>query len=568
MTAHTADLSPGSADAGPDDNYLTHRRGIASWIFTLDHKRIGVMYLVSVLASFLLGGIFAMLLRTQLLQPEGLLFHGAGSAVYKTYNQVFTVHGAVMIFLVLIPGIPSALGNFVLPIMLGAKDVAFPRLNLWSYYLYVLGAVFALASIVLGTVDTGWTFYTPYSARTPTAVITLVFGVFLLGFSSIFTGLNFIVTMHKLRPTGMTWFRMPLLLWGLYATAVIQICATPVLGITLLLLIVERAFHVGIFDSGYGGDPILFQHFFWFYSHPAVYIMILPAMGVMSEVVATFCRRVVFGYGFVAMSSIAIALLGFFVWGHHMFPNGQSGAVNTIFSALTMLVAIPSAVKVWNWLATMYKGSIDLKTPMCYALGFLFLFAIGGLTGLFLASLVTNFHAHDTYFVVAHFHYVMIGGTLFMFFAGIHYWWPKITGRMYNETLGRIACLLVFVGFNLTFFPQFVMGLHGMPRRAAIYRPEFQPYHVLSSIGALLQMTAFVLMAAYLIHSLFRGRRAPANPWGGSTLEWTCSSPPPHDNFKTPPVVRQPYDHSGLEWNEAIGGYERHGELPAEESRP
>jgi cytochrome c oxidase subunit 1 len=555
----TPQASP--ASGRPEVNYLTCRHGIRSWLFTLDHKRIGVMYLYSVLAAFLLGGLFAMLIRTQLLEPEGLLFHksaeAATTAVYKTYNQIFTVHGAVMIFLVLIPGTPAALGNFVLPLMLGAKDVAFPRLNLWSWYFYITGALLALGSILVGAVDTGWTFYTPYSAQTSTAVILLVFGAFVLGFSSIFTGINFIVSMHKLRPRGMTWFRMPLLLWGLYATAIIQIVATPVLGITLLLLILERMFHLGIFVSAYGGDPVLFQHFFWFYSHPAVYIMILPAMGIMSEIIATFTGREIFGYKFVAMSSVAIALIGFLVWGHHMFPNGQSGPLNTIFSGLTMLVAIPSAVKVWNWLATMYKGSIVLKTPMCYALCFFFLFAIGGLTGLFLAALAVNFNVHDTYFVVAHFHYVMIGGALFMFIAGIHYWWPKITGRMYHENLARFACLLLFIGFNVTFFPQFVMGTHGMPRREATYLPEFQPYHVLSTIGGFIQMAALVLVAGYLIHSIYRGRKAPANPWGGSTLEWTCSSPPPPENFAVQPTVGRPYDHTGLEWDAKIGGYVR-----------
>jgi cytochrome c oxidase subunit 1 len=544
-----------------EDNYLTHRRGIASWLLTLDHKRIGVMYLVTVLAAFLLGGIFALLMRTQLLRPEGLLFHMTAEnqdlAVYRPFNQLFTLHGVVMIFLVLIPGTPAALGNFVLPLMLGAKDVAFPRLNLWSYYLFVAGALLAVVSILINAVDTGWTFYTPYSTQTSGAVIPLVAGAFVIGFSSIFTGINFIVTIHKLRPAGMKWDRVPLFLWGLYATAVIQVVATPVLGMTLLLLIVERLFHVGIFNSYYGGDPLLFQHFFWFYSHPAVYIMILPAMGVMSEVIATFCRREIFGYRFVAASSVAIALIGFLVWGHHMFPNGQSGPLDAIFSAMTMLVAIPSGVKVWNWLATMYKGSIVLGTPMCYALCFLFLFAIGGLTGLFLASLATNFHVHDTYFVVAHFHYVMIGGALFMFIGGLHYWWPKITGRMYNETVARIGCLLLFVGFNLTFFPQFIIGTHGMPRRSASYKPMFETGHVLSSVGALVQFLALLVIAGCLVHSLCRGRKAPANPWGGTTLEWTCSSPPPHDNFARPPAVGRPYDRAGIVWNDALGGYER-----------
>jgi cytochrome c oxidase subunit 1 len=556
MSAIVPEMASPRGLAPREQSYLAHGRGIASWLFSLDHKRIGVMYLVSVLAAFLLGGVFAMLIRTQLLKPEGLLFHGTDVSVYRTYNQMFTVHGVVMIFLVLIPGTPAALGNFVLPIMLGAKDVAFPRLNLASYYLYVAGAVCALASVVLGGVDTGWTFYTPYSTETGGAVILLVFGAFVLGFSSIFTGMNFIVTIHKLRPPGMTWFRLPLFLWGLYATAIIQVVATPVLGVTLLLLIFERLFHVGIFNSYYGGDPILFQHFFWFYSHPAVYIMILPAMGIMSEVVSTFCRREIFGYRFIALSSVAIALIGFLVWGHHMFPNGQSGLANTVFSAMTMLVAVPSAVKTWNWLATMYKGSIDLKTPMCYALAFLFLFAIGGLTGLFLGTLSVNFNVHDTYFVVAHFHYVMVGAAMIMFLAGLHYWWPKMTGRMYSEKLGRIACFLLFVGFNVTFFPQFVMGTHGMARRYATYKPEFQPYHVMSTIGGFLQLAAFLLMAAYLIHSLYRGRKAPADPWGSATLEWACSSPPPPENFASPPTVGDPYDRSGLVFDPQTGGYD------------
>ena len=543
------------------DNYLTHSRGIASWIFTLDHKRIGVMYLVSILTALFLAGVFAMLIRLQLLSPTGLLFHKSAAAttadVFKSYNQVFTMHGAIMVFLVLIPGIPAALGNFVLPIMLGAKDVAFPRLNLLSYYFFVVGAIFAISSLLFGGVDTGWTFYTPYSIQTSTPVICVLTGVVSLGFSSIFTGLNFIVTIHKLRPRGMTWFRLPLFCWALYSTALIQVLATPVLAITLLLLIAERLFHPGIFDPAYGGDAVLFQHFFWFYSHPAVYIMILPGMAVMSEIIATFSRRPIFGYRYVAMSSIAIALIGFLVWGHHMFPNGQSGPANVIFSFMTMLVAIPSAVKVFNWLATLYQGSIVLSSPMLYAFGFFLMFSIGGLTGLPLATLPTDFHVHDTYFVVAHFHYVMFGGTLFMFIAGIHYWWPKMTGRMYNEFLGRFCCLLELLAFNLTFFPQFILGMHGMPRRYAVYYPEFRYLHVMSSIGAFIQFTAFFIIAAYLIHSLYRGKKAPANPWGGSTLEWTCPSPPPHDNFPDSPSVGRPYDHIGLVWDEGTGGFER-----------
>ena len=531
------------------DNYLTHTTGVRSWILTRDHKRIGVMYLVSIVTSFLLGGIFAMLVRTELLTPERTIMTA------ETYNRIFTLHGAVMIFLFIIPGIPAALGNFVLPIMLGAKDVAFPRLNLLSYHLYVLGALFALWSIAAGGVDTGWTFYTPYSTSTSSSVVPIVFGVFVMGFSSILTGLNFIVTVHKLRPPAMTWFRMPLMVWGLYATAIIQVLATPVLGVTLLLLIAERVFGIGIFDSARGGDPVLFQHFFWFYSHPAVYIMILPAMGVMSELIPVFSRKHIFGYKFIAYSSVAIAVLSFLVWGHHMFPSGQSPLAGTIFSFLTFSVAIPSAIKVFNWLATMYKGSIDLKTPMLYALSFFLLFGIGGLTGLFLGALSVNIQVHNTYFIVAHFHYTMFGGVVAAFLGGLHYWWPKITGRMYSETWGRIAALLVFIGFNLTFFPQFVMGSRGMPRRYYTYPPEFASFHRESSIGAYVTLAGFTIMGAYLLHSLLRGRRAPANPWGGGSLEWQTSSPPPTENFRTPPVVADPYDYRYLRYDASIDGY-------------
>jgi len=539
------------------DNYLTHARGIGSWLVTLDHKRIGVMYLVSILAAFLLGGIFAILVRTELITPTRTIMDA------NTYNQMFTLHGAVMIFLVIIPGIPAALGNFVLPIMLGAKDVAFPRLNLCSYYLWILGALFFVLSIATGGLDTGWTFYTPYSTTTGTSVIPATTGALILGFSSIFTGLNFIVSIHRLRPPGMTWFRMPLFLWSLYATAIIQILATPVLAITLILLMVERTLKVGIFDPALGGDPVLFQHFFWFYSHPAVYIMILPGMGIISELVSVFSRKHIFGYRFIAYSSIAIAVLGFLVWGHHMFVSGQSPLLSVIFSALTFSVSIPSAIKVFNWLATMYKGAIGLATPMCYALCFIFLFGIGGLTGLFLGSLATDVHLHDTYFIVAHFHYVMMGGTMIAFLGGLHYWWPKITGRMYSEFWGRLACLVLFVGFNATFFTQFVMGSQGMPRRSFNYLEQYRPYHQLSTAGSYLMAVGFFVVAAYLVHSLFRGRRAPANPWGGGSLEWQCNSPPPHDNFAQPPTVGDPYDYDELEYDPRIGGFVRRAAVGA-----
>lgn len=546
----------GSPYGGGAANYLNASHGLRSWLTTLDHKRIGVMYLISILASFFLGGVFALLIRTELLTP------GKTIMTADQYNQLFTLHGAVMIFLFIIPGIPAALGNFVLPLMLGAKDVAFPRLNLASWYFWLAGAVLLLTSLLTGAADTGWTFYTPYSITTNTSVVLTTFGAFVLGFSSVFTGLNFIVTIHKLRPAGMTWYRMPLLLWGLYATAIIQVLATPVLAITLVLLIVERTMGVGIFDPALGGDPVLYQHFFWFYSHPAVYIMILPAMGVVSEVISVFSRKHIFGYKAIAWSSVAIAIISFLVWGHHMFTSGQSGVANMIFSALTFLVAIPSAIKVFNWVATMYKGSLRLDTPMLYVLSFLFLFGIGGLTGLFLGALATDIHLHDTYFVVAHFHYVMMGGTVIAFMAGLHYWWPKMFGRMYSEKWGRLACALVFAGFNLTFFPQFVMGSQGMPRRYFNYLPRYKPYHELSTIGGYLLAVGFLIVAIYLVHSLVRGRPAPANPWGGGTLEWRTGSPPPVENFAGDPPVRDPYDFGDLAWDPAVGGY-----VPAPEKR-
>jgi cytochrome c oxidase subunit I len=551
----TSNLTIGSSGSVPpasgEDNYLNHSRGLRSWIFTLDHKRIGVMYLASIMAAFLLGGVLALLMRTELLGPQKTIMTA------ETYNRTFTLHGAVMVFLFIIPGIPAALGNFILPIMLGAKDVAFPKLNLGSYYLYVLGALFSIIAITTGGVDTGWTFYTPYSTTTNGSVIAMTLGVFILGFSSIFTGINFIVTIHKLRPAGMTWFKMPLFLWALYATAIIQVLATPVLGITVLLLIAERALGIGIFDPNLGGDPVLYQHFFWFYSHPAVYIMILPGMGIISEIVTVFSRKHIFGYRAVAYSSIAIAVIGFLVWGHHMFTSGQSNLANMVFSFLTFAVAIPSAIKVFNWIATMYRGSISLETPMLFALSFLFLFAIGGLTGLFLGALATDIHLHDTYFVVAHFHYVMMGGTVMAFLAGLHYWWPKMFGRMYSEAWGRVAAILVFLGFNTTFFSQFLMGSHGMPRRYFNYLPEFTSYHRVSTIGSYVMGVGFIVMAVYLIRSLIDGPKAAANPWGGNTNEWKCASPPPHDNFAEPPPTEDPYDMSGWEYDAKSRGWVR-----------
>jgi cytochrome c oxidase subunit 1 len=574
--AHGVHLKPD--ESGPD-NYLTHGRGLMSWLFTLDHKRIGIMYMYAVLSALLLGGIFAVALRTILLTPG----ETRSPETLTLYNHMFTLHGAVMVFLFIIPAIPAVLGNFVLPIMLGAKDVAFPRLNLLSFHIYLIGATFFVYVLLSGVIhaatghslpggfglDTGWTFYAPYSTtRTMSGVVPATLGAFILGFSSILTGVNFIATMHTLRPKGMNWFRMPLFLWALYATSIIQILATPVLAITLLLITAERVLNVGIFDPGLGGDPILMQHFFWFYSHPAVYIMILPAMGVMSELVSTHSRKHIFGYNFIALSSVAIALLGFLVWGHHMFVSGQSNLANAIFSLLTFSVSIPSAIKVFNWISTLYKGSIRLVTPMLYALGFIALFTLGGLTGLFLGSLATDVHLTDTYFIVAHFHYVMMGSMLFAFLGGMYHWWPKITGRMYNEKWGQIAAVIVFIGFNLTFFPQFIAGTRGMPRRYGSYPAQFQKFHVMSSLGAYTMATGLVMVGLNWMGSLRNGRKAPANPWGANTLEWYTASPPPHDNFKVQPEVTDPYDLEDWTYDPRIGGWVLPDEVPAKVSLP
>ena len=542
-----------SKEASEEGNYLTHSSGFLSWALTLDHKRIGMMYLLCVMSSFALGGVLALLIRLHLWNPN----LDATQALFtnKVYNQLFTLHGAVMVFLFIIPSIPAALGNFLLPIMLGTKDVAFPRLNLGSFYLWVGGAIFFLFSLFATGLDTGWTFYTPYSIETQGPVVAATMGVFVLGFSSIFTGLNFIVTINTMRPPGMTWFRMPLFLWAIYSTAIIQVLATPVLGITMLLLAAERVLGIGIFDPKMNGDPIAFQHFFWFYSHPAVYIMILPAMGIISELMSVHSHKGIFGYRMIAYSSVAIALFGFLVWGHHMFTSGMADVTTIVFSALTFTVSIPSAIKVFNWIGTMYQGTVSLNTPMIYALAFIFLFTIGGLTGLFLGALSTDLHLHATYFVVAHFHYVMMGGTLVAFLGGLFHWWPKMTGKMFNDFGGIVSAAIVFVGFNLTFLPQFVLGTRGMPRRYASYQTEFTDLHRLSTIGAMMLGIGLLVAAAVLIHSLFYGKKAPRNPWGGATLEWECSSPPPHDNFSSAPTVGDPYDFSKIEYDPKTGGY-------------
>ena len=547
-------------DTHAESNYLNADKGILSWIFTLDHKRIGIMYLVGVVAAFTLGGFFALGVRTELFTA------GKTMVDHDTYNQLFSLHGAVMVFLFIIPGIPAALGNFALPLMLGAKDVAFPRLNLMSFWLWSAGAIFFVIALLTSGLDTGWTFYTPYSTTTTTAIIPAAIGVFILGFSSIFTGLNFLVTIHKMRPAGMGFFKMPLFLWGMYSTAVIQVLATPVLGITVLLLIMENVLKFGIFDPALGGDPVLFQHFFWFYSHPAVYIMVLPAMAVTSELIAVHSRKHIFGYAFIAFSSLSIAVLGFLVWGHHMFVSGQSAMASTVFSFITFFIAIPSAIKVFNWLATMYKGSIRLNSPMLYGLGFIWLFTIGGLTGLHLSTMATDIHLHDTYFVVAHFHYVMVGGTLWAFLGGLHHWWPKMFGKMYSEKWGNIGSLVSLLGFNTVFLPQFLLGSRGMPRRYYNYLEEFESLHQVSTIGAFILLTGLSITLFCLLHSLFKGKPAVDNPWGAASMEWQTATPPIKHNFHETPKVRDPYEVDKYVLDEATGNYVRKnvpGEAPA-----
>jgi cytochrome c oxidase subunit I len=522
---------------GLPQNYLSDETTgvwawLKSWLLTVDHKRIAILYLISINVFFLLGGAAATLVRWELITPAGDLMSS------DLYNRMFTLHGVIMVFFFLIPSIPAVLGNFLVPLMVGARDLAFPRLNLLSWYLYMGGGLFALAAAILGGVDTGWTFYTPFSSTYSNSnVVLTVTGAFIMGFSSIATGVNFIATIHTMRAPGLTWFRLPLFIWAIYATSFIQILATPVLGIALVLVALERTWGVGVFDPALCGDPVLFQHLFWFYSHPAVYIMILPSLGVISELISAFSRRRIFGYEFIAFSSMAIAVLSFLVWGHHMFVSGQSVYAGLVFSFMTMLVAIPSAIKVFNWTATLYKGSISYRTPMLYALAFIGLFVIGGLTGIFLGVVAVNIHVHDTYFVVAHFHYIMVGGAIMGYLGGIHFWWPKMTGRMYNEVWGGIAALIIFVGFNMTFFPQFVLGYVGMPRRYHVYPEEFQILHVLSSAGATILALGFLIPLVYLLGSLRYGKLAGPNPWDATGLEWQTSSPPPTYNFTVIPIV-------------------------------
>ncbi|MEQ1756774.1 MAG: cbb3-type cytochrome c oxidase subunit I [Vicinamibacterales bacterium] len=524
-------------------NYLNVKHTVASWLLTKDHKRIGLMYMAVVTLGFLVGAVFAAGIRLELATPQGDLVSS------DTYNRMFTMHGVAMVFFVLIPAVPAILGNFVLPLMLGAKDVAFPKINLLSWYVFVVGMILTFGAMLTGGVDTGWTFYPPYSTdQSDSNVFLTGLGVFVTGFSSILTGLNFMVTIHRMRAPGLTWFRLPLFVWAVYATSLVQILGTPVIAITVLMLALERVAGLGIFDPTLGGDPVLFQHLFWFYSHPAVYIMILPPMGAISEVIACFSRKQVFGYSFVAFSSLAIAVFGFLVWAHHLFVAGISPYSAMVFSILTYAVAVPSAVKTFNWTATMYKGAIWWKAPMIWVFGFLGLFLIGGLTGLFTASLGVDIHIHDTYFVVAHFHYIMVGGAIMGYFAGLHFWWPKMTGRMYSDAAAKVAAVLVFVGFNLTFFPQFILGYLGMPRRYHMYPPEFQVLNVMSTGGAMILGVGYLLPMIYFTWSFFYGEKAGANPWLATGLEWTTQSPPLPENFPDTPIVTEgAYDYAKRE---------------------
>ena len=537
---------------GERENYLNAGYGLKSWLLTTDHKRIALLYLMSITFFFFIGGFLALLIRLELLTPAGDLVQA------DTYNKLFTMHGQVMVFFFLIPGVPAVLGNFLIPLMIGAKDLAFPRVNLLSWYLFISGGLLMIYTMTAGGVDTGWTFYTPLSTEfLKTNVVTAILGIFFAGFSSILTGLNFIATIHRMRAPGMTWDRLPLFVWSHYATSIIQVLGTPVVAITLVLVALERVFHLGVFNPALGGDPLLFQHLFWFYSHPSVYIMILPGMGIVSEIVCCFSRKRIFGYKAMALAVLGIAVLGFLVWAHHMFVAGISLYAALVFSLLSYFVAVPSAVKVFNWTATMYKGSITYQTPMLYAFGFIGLFTIGGLTGLFLASVGIDVHVTDTYFVIAHFHYVMVGGMVIAYLGGMHFWWPKISGRMYPEGWGKLAALIVFIGFNLTFFPQFILGYMGMPRRYHAYPPEFQILNVLSTAGATILAVGYLLPMVYFLWSMRYGPPAPANPWNAAGLEWQTPSPPPTFNFDEQPIVT----------TEAYN-YDQLGEIPERQEAP
>ncbi len=509
------------------------RKGILSWILSTDHKRIGILYLISMLSLFFVAVAFGVLMRIEQMVLDPPIFPA------QMYNALFTLHGVIMIFMFVLPGLSAVFGNFFLPIMIGARDVAFPRLNLMSWYFFVAGTLIIVCSLFTGNgpPDTGWTFYAPFSLRSGTNVTLGVFGAFILGFSSILTGLNFITTVHRMRAPGMGWHRMPLFIWALYGTAWVQVLATPIIGITFLLIIAERIFQVGVFDPAKGGDPLLYQHLFWTYSHPAVYIMILPAMGAITEIIPTFARRTVFGYKAIAYSSLGIAFLGSLVWGHHMFTSGMSEVANYAFSLLTFLVAVPSAIKVFNWTATLYKGAIKVDPPMLYALTFIFLFSIGGLTGLMQGALAINTQVHDTYFIVGHFHYVMFGGTGIGFFAALLYWYPKMFGKMYNGKIAVLAWIPIFIGFNMLYFSMLILGYAGMPRRYYTHLPQFHSMHMVATIGSFILAAGLVLFVGNLVVGIFKGKKAADNPWGGVTLEWKTASPPPLENFAQVPVI-------------------------------
>ncbi len=517
-------------------------KGIRSWLLTMDHKRIGIMYLFSILFWFLLAVLLGGLIRLE------LMFVGETFLSAEMYNSAFTLHGVIMIFLFIIPGIPAIFGNFFLPMQIGTDDVFFPKLNLLSWYLYMAGGFIAIVSLFSdGFPDTGWTFYVPFSIATKTNVSTAVFAAFVLGMASMLTGLNFITTIHRLRHKDMGWMQIPLFTWSLYATSWVQLLATPVVSITLLLVIIERYFNVGLFDPAKGGDPILYQHLFWMYSHPAVYIMILPGMGVISEIIPVFARKSIFGYKAIVASSMAIAIAGSLVWAHHMYTSGMSDTAIFVFSLLTFVVAIPSAIKVFSWVSTLYKGSIQMAPPLFLSLCFIYLFSVGGLTGLVLGAVGPDIHVHDTHFVVSHFHFTMFGGTGFAFFAALHYWWPKMFGRMYDFKKAYIGAVLLTGGFMFHYVPMFILGLQGMPRRYFDYLPRYETGNFYAGFGAAFMIAGIFLMVINLISSLRKERNASSDPWGGTTLEWQTPSPPPLHNFITEPeILAFPYDFTGV----------------------
>ncbi len=510
---------------------------VRKYVFSLDHKIIGIQYIITAFVFFVLAGCLAEIIRIQLMHANG------GFVTANTYDEVYSIHGSAMVWLVIIPMLTGGFGNFVMPVQLGARDVAFPWLNMISFWLFPVAGLMLFSSFLMGAPVAGWTEYPPMSLQGGAGTSMWCAAIFLVGVSSTLTGINFLVTILKMRAPGMTFTRMPLFCWGQLATAPLLMIATTALAAALAALFMERQFGVPFYDPTKGGSPVLWQHMFWFYSHPAVYIMILPAFGIMSEVISVFSRKPVFGYRMIAFSSAAIALAGFMVWAHHMFTSGIAPYMQLPFMVLTFAIAVPTGIKIFSWLATMWGGKIHLTTSMLFALGFLVLFTFGGISGVFLAAIPFDLHVHGTYFIPAHLHFVLVGGSLMGIFSGMYYWFPKMTGRYLSEFWGRVHFALFVIGFLGTFLPMHWLGAEGMPRRVASYDPQFQWVNQLESIFSFIMTAAILIFFVNMLYCIRNGKKAGHNPWGARTLEWQIPSPPPYYNFKhIPSVFGLPYD--------------------------